>query len=98
MYQNRKPLQKESMVNQSHDSGVDSMNTNSSGMKKNVYLKLGQYKNGFISVKCMPVLKMPPFFLCRVGDGKRAAIMCFTEVSPFLYCFSPKLYYIVFRT
>ena len=40
-----KLLQKESMVNQSHDSGVDSMNTNSSGdLYKNMYL--GIYFSG----------------------------------------------------
>ena len=37
-------------------------------------LELRQYKNGFVSVKCMLVLKLPPFFPCRVDEGKRAAI------------------------
>ena len=34
-------------------------------------LELRQYKNRFVSVKCMLVLKLPPFFPCRVGEGKR---------------------------
>ena len=37
-------------------------------------IEIRQYKNGFVSVKRMLVLKLPPFFPCRVGKGKRAAI------------------------
>jgi hypothetical protein len=45
-----KLLQKESMVNQSHDSGVDSMNTNSSGnLKKYVDI----FREFFISLKVL---------------------------------------------
>ena len=58
------------------------------------FLELKQYKNGFVSGKRMLVLKLPPFFPCRVGEGKRAAISkqtCFfTEASPFWYCLSSK--------
>ena len=45
-------------------------------------LELRQYKNEFVSVKRMLALKLPPFFPCRVGDGKRAAISkqtCFSQ-------------------
>ena len=45
-------------------------------------LELRQYKNGFVSVKRMIVLKLPPFFPCRVGEEKRAAISkqtCFSQ-------------------
>ena len=38
-----------------------------------IKLEPRQYKNGFVSVKRMLVLKFPPFFPCRVGEGKRAA-------------------------
>ena len=31
-------------------------------------LELRQYKNGFVSVKRMFVLKLPPFFPCRLGE------------------------------
>ena len=45
-----KLLQKESMVNQSHDSGVDSMNTNSSGnLKKYVDI----FREFFIILKVL---------------------------------------------
>ena len=37
-------------------------------------MSLRQYKNGFVSVKRMFILKLPPFFPCRVGERKRAAI------------------------
>ena len=33
-------------------------------------LELRQYKNGFVSVKSMLILKLPPFFPCREGEGK----------------------------
>ena len=46
-------------------------------------LELRQYKNGFVSVKCMFILKLLPFFPCRVG---------FTETSPFLYFLSFRSY------
>ena len=45
-------------------------------------LELRHYKNGFVSVKRMLVLKLPPFFPCRVGEGERAAISkqtCFSQ-------------------
>ena len=45
-------------------------------------LELRHYKNGFVSVKRMLVLKLPPFFPCRVGEGKGAAISkqtCFSQ-------------------
>ena len=45
-------------------------------------LELRQYKNGFASVKSMFVLKLPPIFPCRVGEGKSAAISkqtCFSQ-------------------
>ena len=42
--------------------------------KSEFLLELRQYKNGFVSVKRMFVLKLPPFFPCRVGERKRAAI------------------------
>ena len=44
-------------------------------------LELRQFKNGFVSVKCMLVLKLTPFFPCRVGEGKRAAISKLACVS-----------------
>ena len=60
-----------------------------SDYKKN--LELRQYKNGFVSAKRMLVLKMPPFFPCRVvGDGKRAAISkqtCFSQKRVRSYIF-----------
>ena len=46
------------------------------------FLELRQYKKGFVSVKRMLVLKLPPFFPCRVAEGKRAAISkqtCFSQ-------------------
>ena len=47
-----KLLQKESMVNQSHDSGVDSMNTNSSGnQKKNICTYLYIFRGLFYLFK-----------------------------------------------
>ena len=45
-------------------------------------LELRQSKNGFVSVIRMLVLKLPPFFPCHVGEGKRAAISkqtCFSQ-------------------
>ena len=33
--------------------------------------ELRQYKNGFVFVKRMLVLKLSPFFPCRVGEGKK---------------------------
>ena len=44
-------------------------------------LELRQFKNGFVSVKHMLVLKLPPFFPCRVGKRKRAAISKLACVS-----------------
>ena len=38
-----------------------------------LFLKLRQYKNGFVSVKGMLVFKLARYFPCRVGEGKRAA-------------------------
>ena len=46
-----------------------------------VILELRQYKNGFVSGKRMSVLKLPPFFPCRVSEGKSAAISKQTCVS-----------------
>ena len=46
-----KLLQKESMVNQSHDSGVDSMNTNSSGNYKNICMYI--FWDFFIHLKVL---------------------------------------------
>ena len=52
-----KLLQKESMVNQSHDSGVDSMNTNSSGnLKKYVDI----FREFFIILKVLQFPSTPP--------------------------------------
>ena len=45
------------------------------------YLELRQYKNGFVSVKSLMVLKLPRFFPCRVGEWKKAAISKQTCVS-----------------
>ena len=45
-------------------------------------LELRQFKNGLASVKSMLVLKLPHFFPCREGEGKRAAISkqtCFSQ-------------------
>ena len=36
--------------------------------KTSVVRELRQYKNGFVSVKRMFVLKLPPFSPCRVGE------------------------------
>ena len=62
------------------------------------YLELRQYKNGFVSVKRMFVLKLPVFFPCRAGEAKRAEFQnkhAFTETSPFLYFLSSRLLYTV---
>ena len=60
-------------------------------------LELRQYKNGFVSVKRMLGLKLPPFFRCRVGEGKKGGNfktnIFFTEASPFLYCLSSKIFF-----
>ena len=47
-----------------------------------ILLELRQCMNGFVSVKRMLVLKLPPFFPWREGEGKRAAISkqtCFQQ-------------------
>ena len=57
----------------------DNFQTYLVGLKK--LLKLRQYKSGFVSRKRMIVLKLPPFFPCCVGQGKRAAISIQTRAS-----------------
>ena len=47
-------------------------------------LELRQYKKGFFSVKRMLVLKLPPFFPSRVGEGKRAAISKQKQVRSYI--------------
>ena len=45
-------------------------------------LELRKYKNGFVSVKHILVLKLPPFSPCCIGEEKRAAISkqtCFSQ-------------------
>ena len=45
-------------------------------------LEQRHYKNGFVSVKRMLILKLPSFFPCRFGEGKRAVISkqtCFSQ-------------------
>ena len=62
--------------------GLSRISMNAVGQLYLRELELRQYKNGFFSVKRMLGLKLPPFFPCRVGEGKRTPITkqtCFSQ-------------------